>query len=138
MKKLFAFLSIVALMTFGLSNTVIAQDADSAVDQPVEQVDEQVMDQRQTDEAVAAEEPKSFHMVLKEKFIEGGPGFMGIVLLALIFGLAISIERIIYLSLATVNTKKLLKNVEDALSSGGIDAAKEVVRNTRPCDKYLQ
>ena len=132
MKKLFAFLSIVALMTFGLSNTIIAQDEDSAMDQPTEQVEAQPdMGQAQAMEADMDEEPKSFHMVLKEKFIEGGPGFMGIVLLALIFGLAISIERIIYLSLATVNTKKLLREVEEALGSGGIDQAKEVVRGTR-------
>jgi biopolymer transport protein ExbB len=132
MKKLFAFLSIVALITLGLSNTIIAQDADTAAEQPVEQMaEEPVMEQAPADEAVADDEQKSFHMVLKEKFIEGNPGFMGIVLLALIFGLAISIERIIYLSLATVNTKKILRNVEEALGSGGIDEAKEVVRGTR-------
>ena len=34
---------------------------------------------------------------------------MGAVLLTLILGLAISIERIIYLNLATTNTDKLLK-----------------------------
>ena len=131
MKKLIAFLSIVALITFGLSNTAIAQDDSTTMDQPVEEVQEQVVEQTASNEAAMDEAPKSFHMVLKEKFIEGGAGFMGIVLLALIFGLAISIERIIYLSLATVNTKKILKNVENALDSGGIDQAKEVVRNTR-------
>ena len=131
MKKLIAFFSIIALITFGLSNYAVAQDEDTtAVEQPVEEVVEPAMEQTTQMEA-AEEAPKSFHMVLKEKFIEGGPGFMGIVLLALIFGLAISIERIIYLSLATVNTQKILKNVESALGSGGIDAAKDVVRNTR-------
>jgi len=107
-------------------------------------VEEQVVEEP-APVVVEEEKPLSFHEVLKEKFIEGGPGFMGIVLLALIFGLAISIERIIYLSLATVNTTKLLKNVESALESGGkllknvesalesggVDQAKEVVRNTR-------
>jgi biopolymer transport protein ExbB len=68
---------------------------------------------------------------LKTKFIEGGPGFMGIVLVTLILGLALAIERIIYLNLATTNTNKLLSEVEDALKSGGVDAAKEVCRNTR-------
>jgi len=84
-------------------------------------------------EAEEAEEKveRSFHQVLKEKFIEGGPEFMGIVLLCLILGLAIVIERIIYLNMATTNTKKLLDNVEDALNSGGVDAAKEVCRNTK-------
>ncbi len=68
---------------------------------------------------------------LKRRFIEGGPFFMGIVLIALILGLAIAIERIIYLNLATTNTKKLVNDVEEALQSGGLDAAKEVCRNTK-------
>ncbi len=78
-----------------------------------------------------AEESQSFHQLLKEKFIEGGAGFMGIVLLCLILGLAVAIERIIYLNMATTNTKKLVANVEDALESGGVEAAKEVCRNTK-------
>jgi biopolymer transport protein ExbB len=68
---------------------------------------------------------------LKTRFIEGGAGFMGIVLLCLILGLALIIERIVYLNLATTNTKKLLESIEDALASGGVDAAKEVCRHTR-------
>ncbi len=83
-----------------------------------------------TEEEAEAPEP-TFHQVLKEKFIEGGAGFMGIVLLALILGLAISIERIIYLNMATPNAKKLLNEIEDALNSGGVEQAKEVCRNTR-------
>ena len=131
MKKFIAFFSIVALITFGLSNYTFAQEDTTVVDEPAEEVQEQVIEQRESNEAAMDEAPKTFHMVLKEKFIEGGPGFMGIVLLVLIFGLAISIERIIYLSLATVNTKKMLVNVESALDSGGIDQAKEVIRGTR-------
>ena len=68
---------------------------------------------------------------IKQKFIEGGPGFMGIVLVCLILGLAIVIERIIYLNMATTNTDKLLNNIESALNSGGVDAAKEVCRDTK-------
>ncbi len=79
---------------------------------------------------VEEEESVGFHQELKKRFIEGGPGFMGIVLLCLILGLAIAIERIIYLNLATTNSKKLAANVEDALNSGGVEAAKEVCRNT--------
>ena len=56
---------------------------------------------------------------------------MSFVLLALIFGLAICIERIIYLNLASTNTKKLLQSIEDALNNGGVEAAKEVCRNSR-------
>ena len=71
------------------------------------------------------------HTNLKTKFIEGGAGFMGAVLLTLIFGLALVFERVIYLSLATTNTEKLLDDVEAALNNGGVEAAKEVCRNTR-------
>jgi len=74
---------------------------------------------------------KTFHQVLKQRFIEGGPFFMGIVLVTLILGLAIAIERIIYLNMATTNTDKLVGSVEEAMSSGGVEAAKEVCRNTK-------
>ena len=73
---------------------------------------------------------KTFHQVLKEKFIDGGLMFMSFVLICLILGLALSIERILYLSLSTTNTKKLLEEVEGALSSNGVKGAKEVCRNT--------
>lgn len=78
----------------------------------------------------ATAEP-GFTQVIKDKFIQGGPAFMGVVLLCLILGLAIAIERIIYLNLATTNSKKLISGVEDALASGGVEAAKEVCRNTK-------
>ncbi|WP_420551681.1 MotA/TolQ/ExbB proton channel family protein [Tenacibaculum aiptasiae] len=81
--------------------------------------------------AQAAEADKTFHQELKQRFIEGDPKFMGIVLVALILGLAIAIERIIYLNMATTNTKKLVASIDDALSSGGVEAAKEVCRNTK-------
>ena len=90
----------------------------------VEQVPEEV-------EEEAAPTEASFTQELKKRFIEGGPGFMGIVLICLILGLAIAIERIIYLNLATTNTQKLTAGVEEAISSGGVDAAKELCRNTK-------
>jgi biopolymer transport protein ExbB len=77
------------------------------------------------------EAPENFTQVLKKQFIDGGPFFMSIVLLALILGLALVIERIIYLSMSTTNNERLLAKVEDALNEGGIDAAKEVCRNSR-------
>ncbi|HSH52717.1 MAG TPA: MotA/TolQ/ExbB proton channel family protein, partial [Bacteroidales bacterium] len=84
------------------------------------------------DEAEAVvEKPASFHKQIKQKFIEGGPEFMGVILLCLILGLAISIERIIYLNLATTNTTKLLEKIEESLKEGGVEAAKEVCRNTK-------
>ena len=86
----------------------------------------------QTEEAADdAVESKTFHQILKQRFIEGTPLFMGIVLITLILGLAIAIERIIYLNMATTNTNKLVNSIDEALSSGGVEAAKEVARNTK-------
>ena len=90
---------------------------------------EQVPEEVEEDKVPASE--ASFTQELKKRFIEGGPGFMGIVLICLILGLAIAIERIIFLNLATTNTQKLTASVEEAISSGGVDAAKEVCRNTK-------
>jgi biopolymer transport protein ExbB len=81
------------------------------------------------DDVVAEEQ--GFHQVLKEKFIEGGTLYMTPILLCLILGLAVSLERIITLNLSSTNTKKLLAKVEDALETGGIEAAKEVTKDTR-------
>ncbi|WP_333694185.1 MotA/TolQ/ExbB proton channel family protein [Flavobacterium sp.] len=129
MKRLFSILAITGLMTFG---TIQAQDstqtAEPAVEAQAEATSEEATVVAGDDETAAVE--RSFTQELKERFIQGGPGFMGIVLLCLILGLAIAIERIIYLNLSTTNSKKLIKNVEDALQSGGVNAAKEVCRNT--------
>ena len=106
------------------------EDEDVEADENVETAEGNV----EKEEISATEETTiqsaSFHQIIKQKFIEGGPGFMGIVLLCLILGLALAIERIIYLNMATTDTDKLLNNVEGALQSGGVDAAKEVCRNT--------
>ncbi|MFI3259087.1 MAG: MotA/TolQ/ExbB proton channel family protein [Rikenellaceae bacterium] len=84
--------------------------------------------------AQAAEETiagESMHQILMQKFLEGGWEWMLPVLLCLVIGLAVAIERILYLTLATVNTKKLIAQIEEALADGGVEAAKEVCRNTR-------
>jgi biopolymer transport protein ExbB len=73
----------------------------------------------------------SFHQTVKRYFIEGGATFMAFVLICLILGLALSIERIIYLNMATTNTGKLVEEIEEALGKGGEKAAMEVCRNTR-------
>ena len=74
---------------------------------------------------------KGFTQVLKEQFIQGGPAFMGIVLLCLILGLAVAIERILYLNMATTNTVALREKVEQALAEGGVEEAKSVCRDTK-------
>lgn len=127
MKKLFALIAVFGMLSFGAVQVTRAQEqpateqakASDLTADPVEQA------------AAQAESGQSLHSALKQKFIEGGPGFMASILLCLIFGLAVSIERVIYLNMATTNTKKLLANVEDALNNGGVEAAKEVCRNTR-------
>lgn len=141
MKKLIAFLTIAVMLTFGLTNVVFAQQDEGATDTTemmagdTAAVDTAAMDTETTPapggEGEDGEKSETFHQILKEQFIQGGPGFMGIVLVTLILGLALSIERIIYLNLSTTNTQKLLNKVETALETGGVDAAKEVCKNTR-------
>lgn len=123
MKRLFSILAIAGTMAFGTVNANAYTTTAATTTTTVATV-------TQDDDAAPAEE-LGFHQELKKRFIEGGPGFMGIVLLCLILGLAIAIERIIFLNLSTTNSKKLTQNVEDALASGGLDAAKEVCRNTK-------
>ncbi len=79
----------------------------------------------------AAADETPLNQALKTKFIEGGAGFMSLIILCLVIGLALCIERILYLTFAKTNTQKLLANVEAALAEGGIEKAKEVCRNTR-------
>jgi len=137
MKKLFAFVAVLGMLFLGASLTVVAQDETTDTTTIEEMADTTVVTEEVTEEAPAEEvaeapdEGGELHKKIKAKFIEGGASFMGAVLLTLIFGLALAIERIIYLNLATTNTDKLLKKVEEALESDGIDAAKEVCRNTR-------
>ncbi len=120
MKRLFSILAIVGMMAFGTVNATTNANTTTAT----------TVASMTQDEPAPAEE-LGFHQELKKRFIEGGPGFMGIVLLCLILGLAIAIERIIFLNLSTTNTKKLTADVEEALASGGVSAAKEVCRNTK-------
>ena len=140
MRKLFFALSLVGmLMTQSLS---YATTTLNAITQETEQQEEAVAKETMAEETPVMEEAAveeeeavpaeaSFTQELKKRFIEGGPGFMGIVLICLILGLAIAIERIIYLNLATTNSQKLTAGVEEALSSGGVEAAKELCRNTK-------
>ncbi len=120
MKKSFVLL-VTFLMFLGVSNQVYSAVGYSLNTTIIQD----------SDEMEVSEDSASFTQELKKRFIEGGPSFMGIVLICLILGLAISIERIIFLNLASTNTKKLTESVEEALSSGGVDAAKELCRNTK-------
>jgi biopolymer transport protein ExbB len=143
MKKVIALLSIAGLLTFMNVNSVSAQGKNAAKDDKaaVEQADTTAAkaDTAKAEEAapvqdektVKVAESKSFHQVLKEKYIQGGAGWMTPVLLCLIFGMALVIERVLYLNMATTNVKKLLSGIEDNVSKGDYNGAKELCRNTR-------
>jgi len=105
MKKLFAIVAMLGVFSFG--STAMAQDE------------------------VAPVEGQSIHKTLKRYFIEGSASFMSLVAIALVIGLAFCVERIIYLSLAEINTKKFIGKVEEALEKGDVEAAKDIARNTR-------
>jgi biopolymer transport protein ExbB len=125
MKKQFAILALVGFLLCGITAT-FAQDS-TATSQPAST--EAAVTEAPADEAPANE--ATFHQLVKEKFIEGGVPFMWPILICMILGLAVSIERIITLNLATTNTKKLLGQIEDALAKGGVEAAKNVTKNTK-------
>ncbi|MCF0167282.1 MAG: MotA/TolQ/ExbB proton channel family protein [Bacteroidales bacterium] len=127
MKKVFMFLAVAGLLTFAANNQVASAQDSPAATEAVAQAP--AGDSVNPFDAGQSEQP--LHQALKAKFIEGGAGFMALVLLCLIFGLAICIERIITLSLSETNTEKLLSKVEDALQKGDVEAAKDVCRNTR-------
>ena len=150
MRKFLAVLAVAGVLTFGVSNVVIGQEegaetteqmvddsasmaaeAEAAAEKAA--ADKAAAEKAAADKAAAEEVPeveKTFHQAVKQKFIEGDAGFMSFVALALILGLAIVIERIIYLSMSSSNTTKLVNDVETALNTGGVDAAKEICRNT--------
>lgn len=149
MKKLISSLTLVAVITFGFANasyadpvtdtTAAAVTADS-IEKAQAQAAAQaaaVSDAANNDNSKSATpEPEkeadlSFVQKLKQSFIQGDPFWMTPVLICLIIGLALSIERIVYLNLSTINTKRFLDEVETALKNGGVDVAKDVCRNTR-------
>ena len=132
---------VAGLMTFGVSNLVVAQNEQAQTEQT------EMTAQNDSTEAVEAAQPETveevapapqeeakeptFREVIKKQFIDGGPMFMGIVLFILLLGMAISIERIIYLTLASANSKKLLEGIESKMKSGDVEGAKNLCKNTR-------
>ena len=127
MKKLFSLTMILGVLALGFNAK--AQDDTTSTDSAA--VEQAIPTTPDYSDELDEEEVQSFDQIIKQKFIEGDPTFMSPVLICLILGLAIAIERIISLNLATTNTQKLLTSVEDALQSGGVEAAKEVTKGTR-------
>ena len=128
MKKLFAILAVMGGLSFGMTQTAMAQDSTATA---APEQTEQVAPAATEEVATATVEEGSMHKELKTKFIEGDAGFMSLVAIALVLGLAFCIERIIYLSLAEVDVKKLMAKVEAALEKGDVEGAKTICRNTR-------
>ena len=140
MKKVFAFVAMMGLLTFGVNQTINAQETAAPAAEEVAE------DNSATDSIAAAEsaeeevaeveeasstEGEGLHKIIKTKFIEGSAGFMSLVAIAMIFGLALCIERIIFLSLSEINSKKLLEDIQTALENGDVEGAKSICRDTR-------
>ena len=139
MKKVFAFVAMMGLLTFGVNQTINAQEEAPAIEE-VAQEDSAAVDTLAAAEDVEAEDviaeeeeddAKGLHKTIKVKFIEGSAGFMALVAVAMIFGLALCIERIIFLSLSEINSKKLLEDIQAALENGDVEGAKAICRDTR-------
>lgn len=135
MKKFFASIACVAILSVAFSTTALAQEPvaeEAAVDSTEQAMEVAAPTVAEETPAVAEEATEvSFHQALKDKFIEGGADFMSLVAIALVLGLAFSLERIIYLNLADTNPEKMLKGIEAALDKNDIEGAKNIARNTR-------
>lgn len=140
MKKIISSLVLAGMMTFGISNFAAADtltdSAEMALAAEENPVAEAMDDNSSADEVTTAnaEDEKvelGFFQQIRQKFIEGDPFWMSFVLICLVIGMALCIERIVYLNLSTINTTKFLEELESALANGGVESAKELCRNTR-------
>ena len=137
MKKLFAIIAMVAACSFAATSSVMAQEDEAAAEEVVEAVDSAAVDsaaaEEETVEAapIVEEESEGVFKTLKTKYIEGGAGFMSLVAIALVLGLAFCIERVVYLTLAQINTRKFTKELADLVAKGKIADAIEKCKATR-------
>ena len=131
---------MVAAFTFGMTPAVMAQE--EVADEATEQIDSLAQDSLAVDSAAAeapvveepaapVEEEEGLHKTLKTKFIEGDAGFMSLVAIALVLGLAFCIERVIYLTLAQVNTRKFMATIAEKVKADKIEEAIEYCAGTR-------
>ena len=134
-----ATMAIVAMSIFGTS-VMEAQSKEAVTDSVTTALtdstaksvaDSTTSDLIVEDELLETEETGGLHKQLKSKFIEGSAGFMSLVALALVIGLAFCIERIIYLTLSEINAKKLMNTIGSKIESADIEGAKDICRNTR-------
>lgn len=134
MKRFLVSIALAGLMTVGFAGASFAQDEATTEPEATEQAAPAVTEtetETLSAEVPVAAESEGFHQALKTKFIEGGPGFMAIISLVMILGLAFCLERIIYLNLADTNSKKLLDEIRAALDRGDVNGALAIARDTR-------
>ena len=145
MKNMMKSLAILVVLTLGLTLNIAAQEdatdlagaetelATGDIGPSEAELDVELNNESgiKLEDAESTEKELNFSQKLKQKFIQGDPLWMTPVLLCLIIGMALSIERVVYLNLSTIDTNKFKQKVEDALKSGGVEAALEVARNTR-------
>jgi biopolymer transport protein ExbB len=140
MKKVISLFALIGLFAFGMNSVSFAEDVDSssmAMEAEMEDTNMaatpavQEETPAKTEEEAPAKKTVGIIQQVKQYFIDGGPAFMSLVFLVFLLGLALSIERIIYLNMSTTNNHKLLAEIDEAMQSGGVEAAKEVCRNTR-------
>ncbi|MBP3768442.1 MAG: MotA/TolQ/ExbB proton channel family protein [Prevotella sp.] len=138
MKHLIALLAIIGLLTYSQplqAQDKPTQDTTEIVEQAQAVADTAAADAMVVDDAMLGEESPEegggLHQILKTKFIEGSTGFMSLVALALVLGLAFCIERIIYLTLSEINAKKFMADVDARIEANDIEGAKQLCRETR-------
>lgn len=143
MKKIIACLVIFATILFSCPLGSIAQNADAAQQKPnveanagggaqsSDALDALGVEENAPQVQKASTESVGFHQSLKRKFIDGNAGFMSLVALALVLGLAFCIERIIYLSLSEIDAKRFMGKLTDLIVAKDIEKAKELSKNTR-------
>ena len=116
MKKFFMFLAVAGILTF-TANIASAQDEAAAPEAAAtEQVAEAPQAMTAEDLLKGTGEEVPFHQQIESYFIQG---------------LALAIERILYLSFSKTNNKKLIEKIEAALAEGGVSKALDVCRNTK-------
>lgn len=141
MKRLIALLTMAVLLTDGLTAAVQQQDRPAVETMAGDTLTADTLAAHSAMAATAAElegteeladgEGGGLHKQLKRKFMEGSAGFMSLVAIALVLGLAFCIERIIYLTLSEVNAKKLMQEIDARLERNDVEGAKTLCRNTR-------
>ncbi|ERJ78353.1 MotA/TolQ/ExbB proton channel family protein [Prevotella melaninogenica] len=136
MKRLITLFSFITILTFSCSVIVSAQATTGAAATATADTlsDEALNETGVADTATvktSTPQDTGIHQSLKRKFIEGNAGFMSLVALALVLGLAFCIERIIYLSLSEIDAKRFVGKLEDMIVAGEIEQAKALSRDTR-------